>query len=332
MPATHSNARYRAARGPSLFFGACGLRRHAGGCGGRGRAGDANATGEHGAPSGGASEEIVVTATRREESISKVPISITALTQDALDQKGIRDFTEMVRFTPGRQHRHLRHQRHLDPRHLLLGRRRHHRHLHRRHADPDARARLQPRRHAAQDLRSGPRRGAARTAGHAVRRRLRGRHGALHHDAAERHHRSTYARTRVCLHASTAQPSYEAGIAHGGPIIDGVLGFRASFWYRYDGGWINRVDDTTGAITDKNANHANTDRRALGAAVPAGGRRENHAELHVPEQAAARSRNLLAGVFESRRRAVQQRDARAHSDSRRVLPAGAQDPGRLRAR
>lgn len=30
-----------------------------------------------------------------------MPISITALTQDALDQKGIRDFSEMVRFTPG---------------------------------------------------------------------------------------------------------------------------------------------------------------------------------------------------------------------------------------
>ena len=30
-----------------------------------------------------------------------MPISITALTQDDLDQKGIRDFSEMVRFTPG---------------------------------------------------------------------------------------------------------------------------------------------------------------------------------------------------------------------------------------
>src|SRR3984885_11736612 len=46
-------------------------------------------------------EEIVVTATRREESISKVPISITALSQDALDQRGVRDLTELVRFTPG---------------------------------------------------------------------------------------------------------------------------------------------------------------------------------------------------------------------------------------
>src|ERR1700688_3342704 len=52
------------------------------------------------AASGGL-EEIVVTATRREEGISKVPISITALSQDALDQRGIRDLTELVRFTPG---------------------------------------------------------------------------------------------------------------------------------------------------------------------------------------------------------------------------------------
>src|SRR5271165_2387314 len=52
-------------------------------------------------PGAGSLIEIVVTATRREESISKVPLSITALNQDELDQKGIRDFSEMVRFTPG---------------------------------------------------------------------------------------------------------------------------------------------------------------------------------------------------------------------------------------
>ena len=50
-------------------------------------------------------QEIVVTATRREESISKVPISITALNQDTIDQKGIKDFQDIVRFTPRRGHR-----------------------------------------------------------------------------------------------------------------------------------------------------------------------------------------------------------------------------------
>src|ERR1700677_4198786 len=63
-------------------------------------AGATDDSGTEAAATGGL-EEIVVTATRREENISRVPISITAISQDDLDQKGIRDFTEMVRFTPG---------------------------------------------------------------------------------------------------------------------------------------------------------------------------------------------------------------------------------------
>jgi len=46
-------------------------------------------------------EEIVVTATRHEESLSKVPISVTALTQEAMDSKGIKDILDVARFTPG---------------------------------------------------------------------------------------------------------------------------------------------------------------------------------------------------------------------------------------
>src|SRR6266513_3327922 len=46
-------------------------------------------------------QEITVTATRREESLSKVPISVTALTQESLDLRGIKDFSEVARFTPG---------------------------------------------------------------------------------------------------------------------------------------------------------------------------------------------------------------------------------------
>ena len=36
--------------------------------------------------------------------------------------------------------------------------------------------------------------------------------------------------------------NYEAGAAFGGPLIDGVLGFRVSASFREDGGWVNRVD------------------------------------------------------------------------------------------
>ena len=65
-------------------------------------------------------------------------------------------------------------------------------------------ARLQPGRHAAEDLRPGSRRGAARTAGHAVRRRLRRRHGALHPDAAEHDRRQHLRAQRGLRTLSTA--------------------------------------------------------------------------------------------------------------------------------
>src|SRR5471032_2526662 len=51
--------------------------------------------------SGGPLQEITVTATRHEESLSKVPISVTALTQEAMDLRGIKDMQDVARFTPG---------------------------------------------------------------------------------------------------------------------------------------------------------------------------------------------------------------------------------------
>ena len=46
-------------------------------------------------------EEVVVTATRREESLSKVAVSVTAVTQEGLDIRGIKDIESLARFTPG---------------------------------------------------------------------------------------------------------------------------------------------------------------------------------------------------------------------------------------
>ncbi len=145
-------------------------------------------------------QEVTVTATRREESASKVPISITAISAADMETRGIKDIQGIARFTPGADHRHLGHEQHLHPRHLLLRRLGHHRHLHRRHAHPDARPRLQPGRGGAQDVRHRSRGGAARSAGHAVRRRLGGRYGALHHGAAQPHQDLHRCAQRIRLH------------------------------------------------------------------------------------------------------------------------------------
>lgn len=45
-------------------------------------------------------EEIIVTATKREESIYDVPIAITAFTQDAMERAGITDLTDVGKFVP----------------------------------------------------------------------------------------------------------------------------------------------------------------------------------------------------------------------------------------
>jgi iron complex outermembrane recepter protein len=48
--------------------------------------------------------------------------------------------------------------------------------------------------------------------------------------------------------------SYESGAALGGPLVPGSVGFRVAGWRRADGGFIDRVDPFTGATVDANAN------------------------------------------------------------------------------
>ena len=207
--------------------------------------------------SSGLLQEIVVTATRHEESLSKVPISVTAISEETIDQKGIKDFQDIVRFTPG--------------------------------------VAIDTSGTNAISIRGISSSGGAGTTGiyiddTPIQMRalgfnpddtlpktfdlerveiLRGPQGTLFGSGSEggtvRYimaqpsvtKDSTYVRSELSF-TDGGQPSGEIGVAHGGPIIPDVLGYRASVWYRYDGGWINRVDPTTGAVLDKDSNHANT--------------------------------------------------------------------------
>jgi outer membrane receptor protein involved in Fe transport len=49
-------------------------------------------------------------------------------------------------------------------------------------------------------------------------------------------------------------PSYEGGVAVGGPIAVDAVGFRVSAWGRKDGGYVDRVDPFTNEIVEKNSN------------------------------------------------------------------------------
>ena len=53
-------------------------------------------------------------------------------------------------------------------------------------------------------------------------------------------------------------PSFEAGVAVGGPLVADAIGFRASASYRRDGGYVDRVDRFSGDPITKDADWQNT--------------------------------------------------------------------------
>jgi iron complex outermembrane recepter protein len=201
--------------------------------------------------------EIVVTATRHEESLSKVPISVTAMTQEDLDVRGVKDFQDVARFTPG-----------VD-------------------IDNSGTNNI--------SIRGIASTGGAGTTGiylddTPIQMRalafnpdealpksfdidrievLRGPQGTLFGAGSEggtvRYittqpsltKSSMYAREEVS-YTQGGEPSYEGGIAGGTPLIDGTLGVRASVWYRRDGGYIDRINPVTLATEEKNANYDQT--------------------------------------------------------------------------
>jgi outer membrane receptor protein involved in Fe transport len=48
--------------------------------------------------------------------------------------------------------------------------------------------------------------------------------------------------------------SYEAGSAVGGPVVEDLLGFRLSGWYRSDAGYVDRIDPLTAVTVEADAN------------------------------------------------------------------------------
>jgi iron complex outermembrane recepter protein len=205
----------------------------------------------------GALQEIVVTSTRHEESLSKVPLSVTALTQENIDIRGIKDFQDVARFTPGVN------------------------------IDNSGTNNI--------SIRGIASTGGAGTTGiyiddTPIQMRalafnpdetlpksfdiervevLRGPQGTLFGAGSEggtvRYitvqpsltKTSVYSRSEIAM-TEHGDPSYEIGVAGGTPLVDGKLGVRASVWYRKDGGWIDRIDPVTLATVDKRANHDET--------------------------------------------------------------------------
>jgi iron complex outermembrane receptor protein len=212
-------------------------------------------------PELGGLQEVVVTATRHEEPLSKVPISVTALTQDDMDMRGIKDFQDIARFTPGVSIdnsgtnaisiRGISSSAGSGTTGIYLD-------------DTPIQMR---------NVGFNPDDTLPKTFDLDRVEILRGPQGTLFGAGSEGGTvryimnqpslttASTYVRSEVS-YTQYGQPSAEFGIAHGGPIIDGTLGFRVSAWYRYDGGWIDRVSDSSDpadpTVIAHNVNYSNT--------------------------------------------------------------------------
>jgi outer membrane receptor protein involved in Fe transport len=204
-------------------------------------------------------EEIVVTATRREESVEKVPISISALSQQDLAEGNIKSIADIAAITPGLQFatpnsfastittisiRGMNTQVGASVVGIYLD-------------DTPVMSRLPAIGNVGVtfplvfdlnrvEVERGPQGtlfGAGSEAG-AVRfisnsPSLTDFGGFTHAEVS-----STEGGT----------PSAEIGAAGGGPIVADKLGFRVSTWYHHDGGYVDHIDPLTGQVIDQNAN------------------------------------------------------------------------------
>ena len=201
-------------------------------------------------------KEIIVTATRRAEEISKVPMSISALSQSQMDMRGINDIENLAHFVPGIN------------------------------IDTSGTHSIAIRGIASSggagttgiyiDDTPIQMRGLAFNADEALPvafdlqriEVLRGPQGTLFGAGSEggtvRYITTPPSLTRTSVYSKETvaytqggSPSYEAGVAAGTPIVDGKFGVRADLYYRHEGGYIDLINPVTLAGVQHDANYVN---------------------------------------------------------------------------
>ena len=188
--------------------------------------------------------EIVVTATRHAESLSKVSASVVALSEKALDVRGVKGISDISRMTPGVQLNQNGFGTQSD---IAI-----------RGIDSQVGA-------ATTGIYIDDTPIQTRIVGYSATNTyplvfdldrvevLRGPQGTLFGAGSEggtiRFITPQPSLTRFSAYARTelsgtdgGDVSYEGGVAVGGPIVQDKLGFRVSLWDRHDGGYVDRKD------------------------------------------------------------------------------------------
>ena len=242
---THRNIRRRLCQSTALFSCLIAVSAHA-----------AEAPTKSDDDKGTVIKEVVVTATRSSQALSKVPLSVTAFTQEKLDRQGVRDFSEIARYTPGVTFDDSSKDVSIRGVSSNAG-------------DATTGIYIDDTPIQIRNLGFGSNNSLPIVFDLDRVEVLRGPQGTLFGAGSEGgtvryitpqpslSKYSTYARTELSSTENGA-PSYEGGIATGGPIIADKLGFRVSADFRHDGGYVDRIDPYTGGTVDKNSNWTDT--------------------------------------------------------------------------
>jgi iron complex outermembrane recepter protein len=204
--------------------------------------------------------EITVTATRRAETIDTVPISVTAFTQERMDQQAIKTVDDLARFTPGLTY---------SPSTTGLI------------SDIAIRGVLSEVGTSTTGIYIDDTPIQVRSKGTITENTfpqifdlervevLKGPQGTLFGTGSmggtvrfitpepDLDKYSMYSRVEGSS-TKGGDPSYEMGVAAGGPIIDQTLGVRASVFYQSTGGFINTEPFTGDTVTNRDINYSDT--------------------------------------------------------------------------
>jgi outer membrane receptor protein involved in Fe transport len=206
-------------------------------------------------------EEVIVTATRRAESLSTVPVSVAAYTQEKMDVQGIRDIGDIAAFTPSLSYTQSDGLRTLNNRISIRG-------VTSNVGGATTGIYIDDTPIAIRTLRTnGDPSATPFPQLFDIERAevLRGPQGTLFGSGSEggtvrfitpepsMSGSSLYARTGVSTTEGGA-PSWEAGMAGGTPLIEDKLGMRVSFFTNQTGGYVNHGDYYTGKIDQEDYN------------------------------------------------------------------------------
>lgn len=204
-------------------------------------------------------DDVIVTATRREEELSKVAISVAAWTQSAMEQSGVKRLADIAALTPGVEFDFFSDLGPWTTTNIAV------RGVNSRNGTStgiyldDTPIRSDP----------GGSFGRPLPLTFDLERVevLRGPQGTLLGESAEggairfitkAPSLTTQSGQASAEFGTTARgdPSYVVGAAAGGPLVKDRMGFRVSGWYESSGGYVDRVDPFTGAMVEKNVNRS----------------------------------------------------------------------------